>query len=71
MEVDCNYNKTKLIHQIAAIRHFLKKHAVEDAKKANHPLCARMYEELSEDLGKHLQKLKAAVAGLAREGKYN
>ena len=71
MEVDCNYNKTKLIHQLSSIRHFIKKHAVEDAKKANHPLCAKMYEEIAADLSKNLDKLKSAVSGLAKEGKYN
>lgn len=71
MEIDCNYNKTKLIHQVSSMRHFLRKHAVDDAKKAGHPLCAKMYEELAEDLTKHLHNLKSAVAGLAKEGKYN
>lgn len=67
---DCNYDKTKLIHQLSSIAHFVNKHAIDDAKRENHPLCAAEYKELLEDLKKHIIKLQAAVAGLAREGKY-
>lgn len=71
MEIDCNYDKTKLIHQLSAIKHFIRKHAIEDAKKAGHPLCVKMYEEIESDILRSLQKLKAAVEGLAKEGKYH
>jgi hypothetical protein len=71
MKEDCNYDKTKLIHELSALKHFIRKHAIDDAKKANHPLCAKMYEEVSAEIEKSIEKLKAAVTGLAREGKYN
>ena len=71
MKEDCNYDKTKLIHELSALRHFIRKHAIGDAKKANHPLCAKMYEEVAADIEKGIEKLKAAVSGLAKEGKYN
>ena len=70
MKEDCNYDKTKLIHELSALKHFIKKHAIEDAKKANHPLCAKMYDEVAVEIEKSIEKLKAAVSGLAREGKY-
>jgi len=70
MKEDCNYDKTKLIHELSSIKHFINKHAIDDAKKANHPLCAVMYKEVAADIEKAIEKLKAAVTGLAREGKY-
>jgi len=70
MKEDCNYDKTKLIHELSALKHFIRKHAIGDAKKANHPLCAKMYEVVAADIEKALEKLKSAVSGLAKEGKY-
>jgi len=70
MKENCNYDKTKLMHEISSLKHFINKHAIEDAKKANHPLCAEMYREVAADLDKALHKLKSAVVGLAKEGKF-
>ncbi len=71
MHEDCNYDKTKLIHELSSLKHFIRKHAIDDAKKANHPLCAKMYDEVANDIEKAIKKLKEAVTGLAKEGKYN
>ena len=71
MKEDCNYDKIKLLHMLSQVKHFVRKHAVEDAKKSNHPLCAKMYEEIAADAEKHIEKLKAAVTGLAKEGKFS
>ena len=71
MKEDCNYDKTKLIHELAALKHFIERHAIEDAKKAGHDLCGSMYREVAEDIDKAMEKLKSAVSGLAREGKYS
>jgi len=68
---DCNYDKTKLIHELSKIAHFINKHAIEDAKKAGHPLCAEAYKETLEDLKRAINKMKEAVSGLAREGKFH
>ncbi len=70
MMSDCNYDKTKLAHELSAIAHFVEKHGIPDAKKDGHPLCAAAYAELKTDLEKHVAKLNAAVTGLAKEGKY-
>lgn len=71
MLCNCNYNKTKLLYKISKIAAFLDKHAVRDAEKDNHPLCAEEFKELKQDLDKHLEKLRMAVEGLSREAKFN
>ena len=68
---NCNYDKTKLLAKISKIAGFIEKHAIKDAEKDGHPLCAEEYQELKQDLERHLEKLRMAVEGLSREGKYN
>ena len=70
MMCNCNYNKTKLLYKIAKIASFLEKHAIRDAEKDGHPLCAEECKELKQDLDRHLEKLRMAVEGLSREGKF-
>lgn len=67
---DCNYNKVRLLHDLSRIVWYLKKHAKEDAKKHEHPLCHAMCEEIEQDLEKHIDKLRAAIIGLSKEGKF-
>jgi hypothetical protein len=67
---DCNYNKVRLLHDLSRINWYLKKHAKEDAKKHGHPLCHTMCEEMEKDLEKHIDKLRAAIIGLSKEGKF-
>jgi len=68
---DCNYDKALLIGKISKIILFLKKHAEEDAIKENHVLCNKLYSELEKDLEKYVEKLRLAVEGLSKEGKFN
>ena len=68
---NCNYDKTKLLYKILRIAEFIDKHAIKDAERESHPLCAEEYKELKQDLEKHIEKLRLAVEGLSREGKYN
>ena len=67
---DCNYNKVRLLHDLSRINWYLKKHAKEDAKKHGHPLCLAMCEEMEKDMEKHIDKLRAAIIGLSKEGKF-
>jgi hypothetical protein len=66
----CNYGKTKVLYKLAKLSAYIEKHAIEDAKAAGHPLCAKMFEEMKADIDRNIDKLKAAIAGLSREGKY-
>jgi len=68
---NCNYDKTKLLAKISKLMGFIDKHAAKDAEKDGHPLCGEEYKELKQDLERHAEKLRAAVEGLSREGKYN
>jgi len=70
MKENCNYDKTKLIHELSRLRHFINMHAIKDAHNAGHPLCAKMYAEVAADIDKSIDKLKNAISGLAKEGKY-
>jgi len=67
---NCNYDKTKLLYKIAKIVGFIEKHAAHDAERDGHPLCAEEYRELKHDLERHSEKLRLAVEGLSREGKF-
>ena len=70
MLCNCNYNKTKLLYKLAKVAAFIEKHAIRDAEKDSHPLCAEEYKELKHDLDMHIEKLRMAVEGLSREGKF-
>ena len=70
MEHNCNYDKIKLLQEVSHMVWMIGEHYVPDAEKAKHPLCAEMYKELARDLKKHHDKLKDAVEGLAKEGKF-
>ncbi|MBI2542390.1 hypothetical protein HYV80_06815 [Candidatus Woesearchaeota archaeon] len=67
---NCNYDKAKLLYKISGIISFIEKHAVHDAEREGHPLCAEEYKELKQDLERHLEKMRLAVEGLSREGKF-
>ena len=68
---NCNYDKTKILYKILRLAEFIEKHAIKDSERDWHPLCAEEYKELKQDLEKHIEKLRLAVEGLSREGKYN
>ena len=66
----CNYNKVRLLHDLSRMIWYLEKHAKEDAKSSGHELCHAMCEEPQKDLEKHLDKVRQAVEGLSKEGKF-
>ena len=68
---NCNYDKTKILYKISKLSGFIEKHAIRDAEHEGHPLCTEEYKELKQDLERHAEKLRMAVEGLSREGKYN
>ena len=70
MLCNCNYDKTKLLYKTIKMIVFIEKHAIKDAEKDGHPLCAGEYKELRQDLERHMEKLRAAVEGISREGKF-
>ena len=70
MLCNCNYDKTKLLYKIMKIAAFIDRHAIKDAERDSHPLCAEEYKELKHDLERHIEKLRLAVEGLSREGKF-
>lgn len=67
---NCNYDKTKLLYKILKVQEFIEKHAIRDAERDGHPLCAEEYKELKQDLERHIEKLRMAIEGLSREGKF-
>lgn len=67
---DCNASKVKLLHELSKISWYLDKFAPAHSENAGHPACTDMYDEMRQDLDKHMDKLKQAVSGLAREGKF-
>lgn len=67
---NCNYSKVRLLHDLSRIVWYLKKHAKDDAREEGHELCHTMCEEIEADLEKHIDKLKQAITGLAKEDKF-
>ena len=67
---NCNYDKVQLLYKLSKIVAYLEKKAIKDAESGNHPLCAAEYTELKQDLERHIEKLRVAVEGLSREGKF-
>ena len=43
---------------------------MNDEEKDGHSLCSEEYKELRRDLERHAEKLRAAIEGLSREGKF-
>ena len=67
---NCNYNKIRLMHDLSRIDWYLKNHAKRDAKESGHQLCHAMCEEIEKDVEKHIEKLRLAIEGLSKEGKF-
>ena len=67
---DCNYNKVRLLHDLSRIVWYLEKHAKQDAKKEGHKLCHVVCDDIRKDLEKHMEKLRLAIEGLSKEGKF-
>lgn len=67
---NCNYNKLRLLHDLSRVVWYLEKHVQHDAKESGHELCGVMCQEMQQDLEKHMEKLRMAIDGLAKEGKF-
>ena len=70
MLCNCNYNKAKILYKLMKLDGFIEKHAIKDAEKDGHPLCAEECRELKRSLEMHIEKLRMAIEGLSREGKF-
>ena len=66
---DHTYDKMKVLVELSATCNFLKKHALPELEDGHEPLTQELYKEIVEDLDKHVDKLRMAVEGLAKEGK--
>jgi len=66
---NCNFNKAALLVDVRRMLWKLETYR-EDAKKADHPLCVEVIDELEADLRKASKKFEDAIAGLAKEGKF-
>ncbi|MBI2133694.1 hypothetical protein HYU11_03355 [Candidatus Woesearchaeota archaeon] len=68
---DCNYSKIRLLHDLSRIVWYIDNHAKKDAESTGHVLCGKVCEELKADIEKNMEKLRAAVEGLSKEGKFD
>ena len=67
---DCNYNKTQHLGKKLAFLVRVDRY-VEDAEKHGHPACAGMWRKIKEDEQRHVDMLKKAISGLAKEDKFH
>lgn len=65
-----SYSYTKLLYKLSKVSWYIEKHAMRDAGKAKHKLSIEMYKEMKADIDKHVEKLRLAIEGLSREGKF-
>lgn len=65
-----SYYYAKILNQLVETLMDVRLHGKRTAGKSRHPLSVKMYNELEKDLEKHIEKLKATIAGLSREGKF-
>ena len=65
-----SYYYVKILNQLVETLIDVRLHGRRTAGKSRHPLSIKMYNELEEDLEKHIHKLKATIAGLSKEGKF-
>lgn len=66
---NCDYDKVAMLHEITKLIWKLDQYE-KDARKDTHPLCAEVVKEMRHDLEKHAHKLKLAIVGLSKEGKF-
>ncbi len=55
---NCLYNKIKLLHELSEILWFIKKHGVQDAKRAGDQECMILCDEIESDLEEHINSLR-------------
>lgn len=68
---DCNYNLVLLLNDLSRVAGYVDRHCKDDAAKAEQPLTQALMDEIHNDLEKNIEKLRQAVEGLAKEGKFN
>ena len=68
---NCNYNKVRLLNDFSRIVFYLNKHCERDAKKVGHVHCEALSKEVIADMETHIEKLRQAIEGLSKEGKFN
>lgn len=64
---NCNYNKTKLVHELSKIIGFIDRHGIEDAKKENDRGCAEELKGLKNNLENHLKNLSKGMETIVKE----
>jgi hypothetical protein len=58
---NCSYNNVKLLHDLSRLLWFLKKHAIQDALRANDTDSMLMYEKLEKDLQEYIERLEELI----------
>jgi|GEM_PF-1620122 len=58
MMENCEYNCIKLLHKLSCISWFIKKHALEDAKKSENTKLYELLQYIEKDMEKHIAELK-------------
>lgn len=65
---NCNYDKIKLLYKVSKLASFIERHAIKDAKANGHQNCVDIYNELKDDLERHLESLRRATETVSKEG---
>lgn len=55
---DDAYNKIKILHTLSQLEWFIKKHALEDAQKAQDKEMTTLLQALGKDLEPHIQEFE-------------
>ncbi|MCK4650718.1 hypothetical protein KAT08_00950 [Candidatus Babeliales bacterium] len=55
------YNTIKLLHELSSICWFLKKHGIPDSKNSRDDTCAKILDDIKNDLDKHIKVLDEMV----------
>ena len=65
---NCNYNCVQGLSRKSALLWRIDQY-IKDAEECGHPACAEVWKNIREDEEKHIDMLKQAIEGLAKEGK--
>ena len=55
------YNTIKLLHELSSICWFLEKHGIPDSKNSGDDTCAKVLDDIKNDLDKHIKVLDEMV----------
>ena len=67
---NASYSYSKVLYKLSKLSWYLEKHAIKDAKRAKHKLSIKMFGEMKSDMDKHIEKVRQAIEGLSKEGKF-